>query len=102
MPANPDGSEAAWPEADVIIAIRPFWGDNMMRGDLVDAYVDTSEALKRPRPPVVRSVDLLVRESPCANRVGSRKRRQDGRHQYQPPEAQPRRPGADNHHHPHL
>jgi len=41
---NPDGGEAAWPPADVIIGNPPFLGDKMMRGELGDAYVD---ALRR-------------------------------------------------------
>jgi hypothetical protein len=37
---NPDGSEAAWPKADVIVGNPPFLGDKMMRGELGDAYVE--------------------------------------------------------------
>ena len=37
---NPDGSEAAWPKANVIIGNPPFLGDKMMRGELGDHYVD--------------------------------------------------------------
>ena len=38
---NPDGSEADWPTADVIVGNPPFLGDKMMRGELGDDYVDT-------------------------------------------------------------
>jgi type II restriction/modification system DNA methylase subunit YeeA len=38
---NPDGREAAWPEADVIVGNPPFLGDKIMRSELGDAYVDT-------------------------------------------------------------
>jgi type II restriction/modification system DNA methylase subunit YeeA len=31
---NEDGSEAAWPKADVIVGNPPFLGDKMMRGEL--------------------------------------------------------------------
>jgi len=37
---NPDGSEATWPKADVIIGNPPFLGDKMMRGELGDTYVE--------------------------------------------------------------
>lgn len=37
---NPDGSEAAWPEADVIIGNPPFLGDKKMRAELGDAYTE--------------------------------------------------------------
>ncbi len=55
---NPDGSEAAWPEADVIIGNPPFLGDNMMRGDLGDAYVDTLR--KRYKGRVPGGADLVT------------------------------------------
>jgi type II restriction/modification system DNA methylase subunit YeeA len=35
---NPGGSEATWPQADVIVGNPPFLGDKMMRGDLWDKY----------------------------------------------------------------
>jgi restriction-modification enzyme MmeI-like protein len=35
-----DGSEAEWPEADVIVGNPPFLGDKMMRGELGDSYVE--------------------------------------------------------------
>ncbi|HRH13846.1 MAG TPA: class I SAM-dependent DNA methyltransferase [Azonexus sp.] len=38
---NPDGSEAAWPAADVITGNPPFVGDKLMRTRLGAAYVDT-------------------------------------------------------------
>ncbi len=37
---NPDGGEATWPKADVIVGNPPFLGDKMMRGELGDAYVE--------------------------------------------------------------
>ncbi len=38
---NPDGSEAEWPAADVIVGNPPFVGDKLMRTRLGDDYVDT-------------------------------------------------------------
>ncbi|HOG03594.1 MAG TPA: N-6 DNA methylase [Accumulibacter sp.] len=38
---NADGSEAAWPRADVIVGNPPFLGDKMMRGELGDDYVES-------------------------------------------------------------
>ncbi|WP_409785522.1 class I SAM-dependent DNA methyltransferase [Tepidimonas ignava] len=37
---NPDGSEADWPQADVIIGNPPFLGDKKMRSELGDAYTE--------------------------------------------------------------
>jgi len=37
---NADGSEAAWPTADVIVGNPPFLGDKMMRGELGADYVE--------------------------------------------------------------
>lgn len=37
---NADGSQAEWPEADVIVGNPPFIGNKKMRGELGDAYVD--------------------------------------------------------------
>lgn len=37
---NPDGSEAAWPSADVIVGNPPFLGGSRKRGELGDAYFD--------------------------------------------------------------
>lgn len=37
---NPDGSEAEWPQADVIIGNPPFLGDKKMRAELGDAYTE--------------------------------------------------------------
>lgn len=37
---NTDGSQAQWPEADVIVGNPPFIGNKKMRGELGDAYVD--------------------------------------------------------------
>ncbi|WP_415034046.1 class I SAM-dependent DNA methyltransferase [Azonexus sp.] len=38
---NADGSEAAWPTADVVVGNPPFLGGSVMRGELGDAYVET-------------------------------------------------------------
>ena len=38
---NPDGSEAAWPAADVIVGNPPFLGDKKMRNELGADYVQT-------------------------------------------------------------
>ena len=38
---NPDGSEAEWPTADVIVGNPPFLGDKVMRGELGAEYVET-------------------------------------------------------------
>lgn len=38
---NPDGSEAEWPTADVIVGNPPFLGGSVMRGELGDDYVET-------------------------------------------------------------
>ncbi len=37
---NPDGSEAKWPQADVIVGNPPFLGDKIMRSELGDDYVE--------------------------------------------------------------
>jgi len=38
---NPDGSEADWPTADVIVGNPPFLGGSVMRGELGADYVET-------------------------------------------------------------
>lgn len=38
---NPDGSEAEWPTADVIVGNPPFLGDKVMRSELGANYVET-------------------------------------------------------------
>ncbi len=38
---NPDGSEADWPTADVIVGNPPFLGDKVMRSELGAGYVET-------------------------------------------------------------
>jgi type II restriction/modification system DNA methylase subunit YeeA len=38
---NPDGSEADWPTADVIVGNPPFLGDKVMRSELGADYVET-------------------------------------------------------------
>jgi hypothetical protein len=66
---NDDGSEAAWPKADVIVGNPPFLGDKMMRGELGGDYVEQSaQALRRPRSRRRRPGDLLVRKEPRADR----------------------------------
>ncbi|MFN3828467.1 MAG: class I SAM-dependent DNA methyltransferase [Tepidimonas ignava] len=47
----PDGSEAPWPQADVIVGNPPFLGDKKMRGELGDAYVERLRALYAGRVP---------------------------------------------------
>ena len=37
----PDGSEPAWPEADVIVGNPPFLGGKLLRDGLGDGYVET-------------------------------------------------------------
>lgn len=37
---NADGTQAEWPEADVIVGNPPFIGNKKMRGELGEAYVD--------------------------------------------------------------
>ncbi|MGZ8097222.1 MAG: DNA methyltransferase, partial [Methylosarcina sp.] len=48
---NADGTEAVWPEADVIVGNPPFLGDKMMRGELGDAYVETLRRCYQGRVP---------------------------------------------------
>jgi len=48
---NADGSEAAWPKADVIVGNPPFLGDKMMRSELGDTYVETLRKLYEGRVP---------------------------------------------------
>ena len=38
---NPDGSEATWPVADVVVGNPPFLGDKVMRSELGAEYVET-------------------------------------------------------------
>jgi type II restriction/modification system DNA methylase subunit YeeA len=38
---NPDGSEAEWPTADIIVGNPPFLGDKVMRSELGADYVET-------------------------------------------------------------
>ena len=38
---NEDGSEAEWPEADLIVGNPPFLGGKLLRKDLGDDYVET-------------------------------------------------------------
>ena len=46
-----DGSEALWPEADVIVGNPPFLGGSLMRRRLDDAYVTSQRTLYRDRVP---------------------------------------------------
>ncbi|CAK0767104.1 hypothetical protein CCP4SC76_4690003 [Gammaproteobacteria bacterium] len=55
---NPDGTEAVWPEADVIIGNPPFLGDKKMRGELGDGYVEVLRTLYDGRVP--GGVDLVT------------------------------------------
>jgi len=48
---NPDGSEAGWPKADVIVGNPPFLGDKMMRGELGDTYVESLRQRYKGRVP---------------------------------------------------
>lgn len=48
---NPDGAEATWPKADVIIGNPPFLGDKMMRSELGDDYVEKLRKLYEGRVP---------------------------------------------------
>ncbi len=45
----PDGSEATWPKADVIVGNPPFLGDKRMRSHLGDRYVTSLRALYHDR-----------------------------------------------------
>ncbi|OPY17502.1 MAG: hypothetical protein A4E74_01237 [Syntrophus sp. PtaB.Bin075] len=55
---NPDGSEAVWPKADVIVGNPPFLGDKMMRSELGDTYVETLR--KRYKGRVSGGADLVT------------------------------------------
>ena len=55
---NPDGAEAAWPDAEVIMGNPPFLGDKMMRGELGDAYVNKLRKLYVGR--VAGGADLVT------------------------------------------
>ena len=48
---NPDGTEAAWPEADAIIGNPPFLGDKKMIADIGEDYVATLRKTYRGRVP---------------------------------------------------
>ena len=48
---NPDGSEAEWPTADVIVGNPPFLGDKVMRSELGDDYVETLRKTYEGRVP---------------------------------------------------
>lgn len=48
---NADGTEAQWPQADVIIGNPPFLGDKIMRGELGDDYVTTLRDCYKGRVP---------------------------------------------------
>ncbi len=46
-----DGSETAWPQADVIVGNPPFIGDKKMRGELGGAYVEALRKIFADRVP---------------------------------------------------
>lgn len=48
---NPDGTEAAWPPADVIVGNPPFIGDKKMRGELGADYTQRVRAAYAARVP---------------------------------------------------
>lgn len=48
---NPDGSEASWPKAHVIVGNPPFLGDKMMRGELGDDSVERLRGCYQGRVP---------------------------------------------------
>jgi methylase of polypeptide subunit release factors len=48
---GPDGREAAWPQADVVVGNPPFVGDKKMRGELGDAYTEALRAAYKGRVP---------------------------------------------------
>ena len=48
---NPDGTEAEWPEADVIIGNPPFLGDKLMIGSLGSEYVSRLRTVCSSRVP---------------------------------------------------
>jgi type II restriction/modification system DNA methylase subunit YeeA len=48
---NPDGSEAQWPNADVIVGNPPFLGGSKKRGELGDAYFDKLNRVYQTRIP---------------------------------------------------
>ncbi|WP_394807810.1 class I SAM-dependent DNA methyltransferase [Nitrosomonas sp.] len=48
---NADGTEAQWPQADVIVGNPPFLGDKIMRGELGDDYVTTLRNCYKGRVP---------------------------------------------------
>ena len=54
---TPDGSEPAWPEADVVIGNPPFLGDRVMRGGLGHAYTERLRRTYRGQLPA--SADLV-------------------------------------------
>ena len=48
---NADGSEAAWPQADVVVGNPPFLGDKKMRAELGGAYTERLRATYQGRVP---------------------------------------------------
>jgi hypothetical protein len=55
---NPDGTEAEWPEADVVIGNPPFLGGKLLRTGLGDDYVNRLFAAYAGRVPA--EADLAV------------------------------------------
>jgi len=54
---NPDGSEAVWPQADVVVGNPPFIGDKRMRRELGEEYTEKLRTIFEDRVP--RSADLV-------------------------------------------
>lgn len=55
---NPDGSEAEWPAADVVIGNPPFLGGKLLRSVLGDDYVERLFAAYGGRVPA--EADLVI------------------------------------------
>jgi len=55
---NPDGTEAEWPKADVIVGNPPFLGGSKKRSGLGDAYFDALERIYAGRVPA--GADLVT------------------------------------------
>lgn len=53
---NPDGTQAAWPKADVVVGNPPFLGDKKMKSELGEDY---TIALRKAFPAVPGGVDLV-------------------------------------------
>ena len=100
---DPDGGEAAWPPADVIVGNPPFLGDKMMRKELGDLYVETLR--KRYEGRVPGGADLVTywfekarAQIEAGMAIGCR----FGGHQLHPPETKPRGVGTYSGKHPYI